>query len=76
MATNDHRLVILTSEEVGDLYGLPRFTDDERQLYFKLNASEQATAAMRRGSTGVYLVLQLGYFKGRIDRRANALRDP
>lgn len=65
MAANTHRLAILTSEEIDDLYGRPRFTDDERLLYFDLNAPEQAAVAMRRGSTGVYLVLQLGYFRAK-----------
>ncbi|EIL96198.1 DUF4158 domain-containing protein [Rhodanobacter sp. 115] len=65
MTANTHRLAILTSEEIDDLYGRPRFTDDERLLYFDLNASEQAAVAALRGSTGVYLVLQLGYFKAK-----------
>ena len=65
MAANTHRLAILTSEEIDDLYGRPRFTDDERLLYFELNATEQAAVASRRGSTGAYLVLQLGYFKAK-----------
>ena len=65
MTTNQHRLAILTGEEIDDLYGLPRFTDDERLLYFDLSAAEQEAVAMRRGATGVYLVLQLGYFKAK-----------
>ncbi|AHX13360.1 transposase [Dyella jiangningensis] len=65
MTTNPHRLAILASEEIDDLYGLPQFTDDERLLYFDLSAAEQAAVAMRRGTTGVYLVLQLGYFKAK-----------
>ena len=65
MTSNSHRLAILTNEEIDDLYSLPRFTDDERLLYFDLSASEQAAVAIRRGTTGVYLVLQLGYFKAK-----------
>lgn len=65
MAANKHRLSILTNEEIDDLYGLPRFTDEERLLYFDLSAAEQAEVALRRGSMGVYLVLQLGYFKAK-----------
>lgn len=65
MTSNAHRLAILTGEEIDDLYGLPHFTDDERSLYFDLSATEHAAAAARRGTTGVYLVLQLGYFKAK-----------
>jgi hypothetical protein len=32
----DARLSILTAQEVGDLYGLPRFTEDDRRLHFDL----------------------------------------
>lgn len=35
-AADSHRLFILNPEEVHALYGLPRLTDDERQLYFDL----------------------------------------
>jgi hypothetical protein len=31
---------ILTAREVGDLYGLPRFSEDDRRLYFDLNPVE------------------------------------
>lgn len=63
MTAKAHRLAILAGEEIEDLYGLPRFTEDERLLYFELSADELAAVAARRGTTGVYLVLQLGYFK-------------
>jgi hypothetical protein len=33
----DARLSILTAQEVDDLYGLPRFTEDDRRLYFDLS---------------------------------------
>ena len=33
-------LSILTAQEIDDLYGLPRFTGDDRRLYFDLSASE------------------------------------
>ncbi|MBQ4855791.1 Tn3 family transposase [Rhodanobacter sp. B2A1Ga4] len=65
MTTNQHRLAILAGEEIDELYGLPRFTEDERLLYFDLSAAEHAAVAARRGTTGVYLVLQLGYFKAK-----------
>jgi hypothetical protein len=31
-SADSHRLNILTSAEINDLYGLPRFGDNERQL--------------------------------------------
>ena len=45
-ASDSHRLTILTLEEVEDLYGLPRFTDDDRRLYCDLSPTEHA-AVMR-----------------------------
>jgi len=38
-ASDSHRLAILTSAEIDDLYGLPRFSDDDR-LYFELSPAE------------------------------------
>jgi len=32
MAADSRRLSILTAREIDDLYGLPRFTEDDRQL--------------------------------------------
>ena len=37
----DARLSILTVQEVDDLYGLPRFTEDDRRLYFDLSPAER-----------------------------------
>jgi hypothetical protein len=39
MPSDSHRLAILTTREIDELYGLPRFTDDERRLYFDLSAT-------------------------------------
>jgi hypothetical protein len=41
MTSDSHRLAILTTREIDELYGLPRFTDDERRLYFDLSATER-----------------------------------
>lgn len=65
MTDKGHRLAILTGEEIDELYGLPRFTEDERLLYFDLSAQEQAAIAPRRETNGVFLILQLGYFKAK-----------
>ena len=39
--TRDARLSILSAQEVGDLYDLPRFTEEDRHLYFDLSATER-----------------------------------
>ena len=41
MAADSRRLSILTASEIDDLYGLPRFTEDDRQLYFELSPTER-----------------------------------
>lgn len=64
-ATSSHRLNILTPEEIEDLYGLPQFTDDDRNLYFDLNPPERSAVDARTTSVGVYLALELGYFKAK-----------
>ncbi len=58
------RLAILTAQEIEELYGLPRFTEEERQLYFNLSPREQAAVnAVQTAVAAVHLTLQLGYFK-------------
>ncbi|MDE2280617.1 MAG: Tn3 family transposase, partial [Xanthomonadaceae bacterium] len=64
-ASSSHRLNILTAEEIDDLYGLPRFSDDDRNLYFDLSPLERAAVDARTPSVGVYLALELGYFKAK-----------
>ncbi|NTU82120.1 MAG: DUF4158 domain-containing protein [Chloroflexales bacterium] len=60
------RLNILDDHEIDDLYGLPRFTTDERQLYFTLTAAEQVVCRRLRSlPSQVSFILQLGYFKAR-----------
>jgi exonuclease VII large subunit len=59
-------LSILTRREIDDLYGLPRFTEEDQQLYFDLSAAEEARVrAMHTDSAKVHFVLQLGYFKAK-----------
>ena len=63
---SSRRLSILTQREIDDLYGLPRFTEEERQLYFDLSAAEQARLrAMHTASAKAHFILQLGYFKAK-----------
>jgi hypothetical protein len=41
MAPDSRRLSILTAQEIDDLYGLPRFSEDDRRLYFDLSPTER-----------------------------------
>jgi hypothetical protein len=66
MASNSRRLSILTAQEVDDLYSLPRFTEDDRHLYFDLSPAERELVdGVSTISVAVHLVLQLGYFKAK-----------
>jgi TnpA family transposase len=64
-ATESHRLAILTASEIDDLFALPRFTKEDRQLYFDLSSVEQEATAAYNFPVAAHFVLQLGYFKAR-----------
>ena len=38
----NRRLKILGQDEIDEIYGLPRFSDEERELHFALTPSEEA----------------------------------
>ena len=60
------RLQILTPEEYELLWGLPRLTATERDLYFSLTPREQAVFdRVRTPRTRIHFLLMLGYFKAR-----------
>ena len=66
MASDSRRLSILTAQEIDDLYGLPRFTEDDRRLYFDLSPAERELVdGVFTISVAVHLVLQMGYFKAK-----------
>jgi hypothetical protein len=65
VSLDSHCLAILTDKEIDALYGLPRFTEEERPLYFDLSGQERAEVATQTTSVAVHLILQLGYFKAR-----------
>ncbi len=66
MSSETRRLAILTDKEIDDLYALPKFTDEERHLYFTLSAVErEAVDAVHTISVSIHLILQLGYFKAK-----------
>lgn len=52
------RLTILSAEEIEDLYSLPRFTEDDRHLYFDLSVTEhEAVATVHTLSASAQLIL-------------------
>ena len=66
MASESHHLSILTIQEVNDLYDLPRFTEEDRHIYFDLSPAEQELVdGVFTVSVSVHLILQLGYFKAK-----------
>jgi hypothetical protein len=66
MKASSRRLAILTKREIDDLYGLPRFSDKDRCLYFDLSPAERgAVDGIHTRSAAAHLVLQLGYFKAK-----------
>ena len=66
MGADSRRLSILTAREIDDLYGLPRFTENDRLLYLDLSPAErEAVDGVHTTSAAVHLVLQLGYFKAK-----------
>ena len=66
MASESRRLSILAAQEVDDLYALPRFTEEDRHLYFDLSSAERELVdGIFTLSVAVHLILQLGYFKAK-----------
>lgn len=60
------RLTILTPKELQAFYGLPEFTEEERDTYFVLDQREkQAMNEYRTFTAKTYFILQLGYFKAK-----------
>jgi len=47
ISASSRRLSILTQREIDDLYGLSRFTEEDRQIYFDLSAAEEARVRVR-----------------------------
>lgn len=62
---SSHRLAILSQQEVDDLFGLPRFTEEQQELFFDFSTTELNVIATKTFSVGVYLALELGYFKAK-----------
>ncbi|MBF0290240.1 MAG: Tn3 family transposase [SAR324 cluster bacterium] len=63
---NDNRLQIIPRQEIEDIYGLPRFNDEEREYFFSLTSLEEhAMEHYRTPATKSLFHLQLGYFKAK-----------
>jgi len=60
------RLQILSAEEYEQLWGLPRFSQYDRDLFFSLTAQElEILDRLRTHRTKAHFLLQLGYFRAR-----------
>jgi hypothetical protein len=60
----DKRINILNQKEVEEVYGFPKFSDEERIIYFALTPPEQQLVDIHRSlASKVCCILQLGYFK-------------
>ena len=60
------RLQILSPEEYELLWGFPRFTQSDRELFFTLTVPERgAVEQCRSVRTKIHLLLHLGYFRAR-----------
>ena len=60
------RLTILNTDEIEAIFGLPQFTEDERQVHFALSPIEsEVVNAARTITAAVHLTLQIGYFKAK-----------
>lgn len=66
MVTGYKRIKILSEAEINDLYSLPKFTLEEKIVFFTLNKKErQFVEKIPDISSKVYAILQLGYFKAK-----------
>jgi len=66
MDSHGNRLKILTANEIEELYDLPHFTDEERNLYFSLSPLEHDVLKdLRTTQSKVHFILLLGYFKAK-----------
>jgi hypothetical protein len=60
------RLQILSPEEYDLLWGFPRFSQTDRDLFFTLTAREREILEQRRSvRTKIHFLLHLGYFRAR-----------
>jgi len=61
--SND-RVKIISNSEIEELYSIPKFTTNERKIYFSLNKKEYQLMNLRGSlESKVHFILQFGYFK-------------
>lgn len=66
MAESDNRISILEESEIDELYGVPQFTDAQRDHFFDLDEAEKSLISNRNDPiTNAYRILLLGYFKSK-----------
>ncbi len=59
-----NRITILSDAEIDELYGLPQFTDKDREYFFTLsNSDHDILNEYRTLKLKVYFIIQLGYFR-------------
>ena len=59
-----NRITLLSDAEIEELYGLPEFTDIDRDCFFALSNSEyELLDEYRTLKLKVYFIIQLGYFR-------------
>jgi hypothetical protein len=63
---DSRRLSILSTQEIDDLFALPRFTENDRRFFFDLNPAERDLVdSVYTISVAAHLILQLGHFKAK-----------
>ncbi len=66
MSDQKKKLSFLSKLEQEEFYGLPIFSEEEREVYFALDDDEkQQMESLRSLESRVYFILQLGYFKAK-----------
>jgi len=64
--SENKRINILTHEELQEIYGHPRFSEEDRLYFFKLNGEEEKHLKKFRSlESKVFFILNLGYFKAK-----------
>lgn len=57
---------LLSKSEISDIYDIPDFNDNERELYFSLTDDEADTLTYYHTTNSkIFFILQLGYFKAK-----------
>lgn len=60
------RIQLLSNAELEELYSLPQFTDNEREVYFFMDEQEcQRLDQYKKPLAKIYFILQLGYFRAK-----------